>query len=357
MINSSTSGNSGKCISFRLFFALMLFNTSTTAWSICNNETSDGSPYFIAVTNDLQVPEFNPDAIRVGQAIHKQRLVARIINKRGPIAITTCDPSIGSFYISGISNALPPYFTYPSSIPNIGIRLRDVSGSLLPSSAGFSPASYSLRWPPDESPRYIYNIELIKIGDIVTGGMLTGAYAQIDIAIPGRQRLIEFRFGSPVPVIPRIPTCKTTTPTVNVDLGSTPTTSFNGVGSGAPPKPFKIALSCAGGATGTSTNAHVTLTDANTPGNISTTLSLANGSTPGRSTASGIGIEILNKGQPLGFGPDSSQAGNTNQWFVGSISQGQTILEIPLEARYVQTAPSISPGSANARATFTFSYQ
>lgn len=201
-----------------------------------------------------------------------------------------------------------------------------------------------------------FEISLIKTGNIGAGGMLTGAFAWITSQSP-RQRLVEFRFGSPVPVIPRIPTCKTSTAAVNVDMGSTPTTSFQGVGSGSPPRPFKIALSCSGGDTGTSTNAHVTLTDANTPGNTSTTLSLVNGSTSGRQTASGIGIEILNKGQPIGFGPDSSVAGNTNQWFAGSISQGQTVLEIPLEARYVQTAPSISPGSADARATFTFSYQ
>ncbi|WP_410913395.1 fimbrial protein [Pseudomonas sp. SIMBA_068] len=36
---------------------------------------------------------------------------------------------------------------------------------------------------------------------------------------------------------------------------------------------------------------------------------------------------------------------------------GQANLTVPLAARYVQTGSKITPGSANARATFTMSYQ
>ncbi|MNO06732.1 F17a-G fimbrial adhesin precursor [compost metagenome] len=75
------------------------------------------------------------------------------------------------------------------------------------------------------------------------------------------------------------------------------------------------------------------------------------------STVKGIGIQILKDNVVLGYGPDSSAAGNTNQWSAGTVKQGQASMIIPLQARYVQTTARITSGSANANATFTMSYQ
>ncbi|MGN4077959.1 fimbrial protein, partial [Burkholderia gladioli] len=86
--------------------------------------------------------------------------------------------------------------------------------------------------------------------------------------------------------------------------------------------------------------------------NTSTTLSLTRDS-----GASGIGVQIRRDDTVLGFGPDSAAVGNTNQWHMGNIVQGQAALRVPLTARYVQTAAKVGAGSANARATFTLSYQ
>jgi len=49
--------------------------------------------------------------------------------------------------------------------------------------------------------------------------------------------------------------------------------------------------------------------------------------------------------------------GNLNQWKAGNVSYGTGTFEVPMSARYVQTSDSVTEGSANARATFTLSYQ
>lgn len=103
------------------------------------------------------------------------------------------------------------------------------------------------------------------------------------------------------------------------------------------------------------TSVYVTLTDVVTPTNTGNVLSLAPDS-----KATGVGVQFFKQGSatPLGFGPDSSSKGNTNQWLAGTLtgSSGGN-LNIPLVAKYVKTAPKITPGSVNARASFTLSYQ
>ncbi|MBR8068309.1 type 1 fimbrial protein [Burkholderia cenocepacia] len=99
-------------------------------------------------------------------------------------------------------------------------------------------------------------------------------------------------------------------------------------------------------------NVYTTLTDAANPANEGTILNALPGS-----TSSGIGLQIYKQGSgtPINFGPDSAVKGNKNQWLAGRVTNGS--LSIPLEARYVKTAPTFKPGSLEASATVTFSYQ
>jgi type 1 fimbria pilin len=109
--------------------------------------------------------------------------------------------------------------------------------------------------------------------------------------------------------------------------------------------PFKIGLNCVKG-----TNVNLTLTDASNVSNRSTMLSLSPDSTGG-----GVGLQILNGSEPVAFGPDSTDIGNTNQWSAGTASGG--ITDIPLTVRYVRTASPLMPGTVKGLATFTMSYQ
>jgi type 1 fimbria pilin len=147
-------------------------------------------------------------------------------------------------------------------------------------------------------------------------------------------------------------TCIVTTPTVSVNLPVVSLSTLGAVGQTAGNTSFPIGLTCAAGA-----NVYITLTDATTPTNTTSLLTLA-----ANSTAQGIKLRILNSTGAVDFGPDSAAPGTTNQWFLGASS---SINGVPLTVQYYRddTNPagtgsaSLSAGSVHAQATFTMSYQ
>lgn len=75
------------------------------------------------------------------------------------------------------------------------------------------------------------------------------------------------------------------------------------------------------------------------------------------SEARGIGYQLLFNDRPVSYGPDSAKAGATNQFHITDVGRDKTTVEIGLKVLYVQTKDTISPGTADAVATVTFSYQ
>jgi type 1 fimbria pilin len=143
------------------------------------------------------------------------------------------------------------------------------------------------------------------------------------------------------------PTCTVTTPVINVSLPTVATQSLGSVGSTTGDTTFTIGLSCQSGA-----NVYVTLTDQNNPGNVSSLLSLNPSS-----TATGVKLRLHTNdgtGRLISFGPDQAQAGTTNQWYGGPSASTNAI---PLKVQYYRDGSSITPGTVNAQATFTLSYQ
>jgi type 1 fimbria pilin len=144
------------------------------------------------------------------------------------------------------------------------------------------------------------------------------------------------------------PTCSTNNVTVTL-----PTVSANAlttVGQTVGTTPFAIHVVCPGG---TSTKVFMTMTDATTPGNRTSDLSL--GPT---STATGVTVRISGRnGYAISYGPDSAVVGNPNQFNVSNRepTDGGTF-DLNLVAAYVSTG-AITPGSVKAVATFTMSYQ
>ncbi|RQO33651.1 hypothetical protein DBR37_14115 [Herminiimonas sp. KBW02] len=156
--------------------------------------------------------------------------------------------------------------------------------------------------------------------------------------------------------IEAIPTCAVQVANQSVFLKQVLVKTFTGQGSTSPAHPFSIDLACSGGGVGSIVNAYVTFTDSTNPNNQSKVLSLS-----GTQKASGVGVQIKHGDTILGYGPDSSQIPNTNQWFAGTISyaEGGRLLRIPLTASYVQTAATaagIRAGPADAKATFNVTY-
>ena len=108
---------------------------------------------------------------------------------------------------------------------------------------------------------------------------------------------------------------------------------------------FSISINCP-----SPVSVSMTMTDAANPDNVSSTLSLS-----AASTAKGVGYQIVYNGTAISYGPDSAVMNNVNQFNVGKVSVSGA-LTIPFTARYVRTG-QIVPGTADANATFTMSYQ
>lgn len=234
---------------------------------------------------------------------------------------------------------------YPSNIEGIGYRITRLGMCAVP-----WPVKCGSLGVSQQTVNHTVQIELIKTGPIASGQSLSGVFAKwtIDDQAPD---FLQYSWGAPVPVVvrPAVLQCTVTTPQVTVPLGSIPRTAFSGINSTAGTRPLDIDLMCSGGDPGNTKAINVTLTDSTNPANRSTTLSLASGS-----VATGVAIQLLNGQTVLGYGPDSSAAQNPGQWFAGTGRAGE--FRIPLSARYIQTAGTIMPGSANGRATFTMSY-
>ncbi|RQT14447.1 type 1 fimbrial protein [Burkholderia contaminans] len=204
-----------------------------------------------------------------------------------------------------------------------------------------------------QSPNSII-IEFVKTGPITSQGVLRGEIGGTWIRDKQFQ-FVSYRIAGGISIKPKVPTCSVATKRIDVQLSPSgngfTTRDFKGVGTTTPERDFSIKLNCVGGDEGTSTNAHVTLTDNSNPGNLSNQLSLSPDS-----DASGVAVQVLKNGKPLSFGPDSSAAGNPGQWEAGNIPQGMGTFTIPLTARYIQTGAKVKGGNANAVATFTMSY-
>ncbi|MGE9551433.1 fimbrial protein [Erwinia amylovora] len=140
--------------------------------------------------------------------------------------------------------------------------------------------------------------------------------------------------------------CTINTPSVPVDMGSLDVRSFNAVNSTSALKNFSVNLNC-----DANIALHAVVTDQTDPTNTTDTVSL----TPD-STAGGVGVQFFyNNTGPLPLGPDSSLNSTVGQFLIQSTSQAET-LTLPFQARYIRTG-DITPGTADAVASITFSYQ
>jgi len=330
----------------------LALGSAPSAWAnglVCdqpNINVNDGMPYYTAVVNGVNPPPFDPNAYAIGARIgNKMSGTVRVTNTTGP-ATMICGPN-GVFTAMGQGIGVPVNNVYPTSVPGVGIRLS--------TSLGVWPSAVSTVSESGGTilQNFVINIELIKTGNITQAGVLAGAFGTYNHNMDG-QIILLFSWENPVPVTPVVPACTVVTPNIKVPLGSVSAKVFQGPGTTSSPTDFSIDLACSGGSAGTLVNAYVTLTDSTNAGNVTTTLPL---SSAAGSTAQGVGVQVLNHGTPVAFGPDSKTIGNTNQWHAGTINQGVSTFSIPLQAQYIQSGQTVTAGVANAVATFTMAYQ
>lgn len=258
----------------------------------------------------------------------------------------TCTTPVGIVRNSGIG-PVGQFSTYPTTVAGIGIRIKGAINpdQWWPQERNW-PDSYAYNLDPGSS----FTFELVKTGPITAAGTLSGLIGTTT-AVNHGSYFRRLEISGSLAIRPQVPTCKVLTPNISVNLGKISIGSMRSVGTTSPSFPLEIRLQCSGGNAGTTTKMFTTLTDANTPGNRSGTLSLAS-----NSTVSGVGIQILRSdGTAVSYGPDSAETGNPNQWKVGEF--GNTMVTIPLKAHYIQTSTNVRAGKAEGAATFTMSYQ
>ncbi|PQV46792.1 fimbrial protein [Paraburkholderia sp. BL21I4N1] len=227
---------------------------------------------------------------------------------------------------------------FATNVPGLGVRYsikRQAKGQ-------FRNAPYATVFFPPVSHAAEYHImaELVVTGPLGSGTLTTIPSLTMTFAgrcfetVSGTQHITPgSRFAAG--------TCSVGTRAIQVALPPRVSPS-NLMRSGA--TPFSIGLDCAA-----PVRAYLSLDDAANPGNRSTILSAAAGS-----TAKGVGMQIMSESRPLSFGPHDPESGNLNVSFVGKMRAGANL--IPLSARYVRTGP-VSGGTVKGLATFTMSYQ
>lgn len=237
-----------------------------------------------------------------------------------------------------------------TGVPGIGVRIsgllldRVISTPPSPDGQDIFPTIWGrVRFTGVALLRY----QLVKTGNISS----TANWIDFGIVNTFRNRTTTTNYVSPTLATASIQsgnislgTCRVTTPYVNAPLAAVPDTALETVGATAGATPFRIGLHCENYA-----HAHITLTDATTPGNRSDLLTLT-----ADSTARGVQLRIRRpSNEAVRFGPDSGASGNTNQWMAGVVS-GAGIIQ--MQAEYVAVGP-VTPGTVRGIATFTMSYQ
>lgn len=134
--------------------------------------------------------------------------------------------------------------------------------------------------------------------------------------------------------------CTVNNSVISVPMGKVEKRAFNGPGTwpgDGNTRSFSIQLNC-------NANTRVVLQlDGNVQNAVEGVLNV-NG---GNGSASGVGVQLLYKNSPLMLSTPIS-TGTTST---------EGVYSIPLQARYYQTGNDITPGAANASATFTMTYQ
>jgi len=247
---------------------------------------------------------------------------------------------------------------YQTSVSGIGVSFYVVNGSseTLITSTGGGYTSGTISAPGNGALPGV-QANMVVTGPVVSGYSLSGLPTVTVTFTPtgpcgwstGIANTItaSANNSSVVPI-----TCTVTTPSVSVNLPVVSLSALSAVGKTAGDTRFPIGLSCASGA-----NVYITLSDATTPANTSSLLTL-----DPTSTAQGIKLRLLNSAGVVNLGPDSAEAGTTHQWLLGASS---SINGIPLTVQYYRddtnpagtASAALSAGSVHAQATFTMSYQ
>lgn len=177
----------------------------------------------------------------------------------------------------------------------------------------------------------LYQNGRITQGGTVSGGLLSSWQTSDSVSL-----LNVYLNGFTVTV----PSCTASTSTVNVALGTVNKSQFSGAGSTAGETDFDVVLNCQSGIT-------PAVTFTGTADSSGATGVLALNEASDTTVATGVGVQLLYNNSPVALG--------------SAINLGTTTAEgdvtLSMQARYYQTASTITAGQANSTAYYTVSYE
>jgi len=333
---------------------LVLLVLSQASFAACSSSTA-------TITMNAMTYSGAADGKRPGTAFDGKW--SEVAGSRRFFELASCSSKVASV---SVMPAVPPIpgITYSDGTNTYPVYPTGVNGIGYVVSASENTGSWRVMSPPKTqlysttSDYWDWMGTLAKLMFVVTGRLQSGTYT-----IPA-QKILDtnvYTLAGATVVSPGTISLASTTVTITAS-SCTMTTPVNQ--SVALPTVGRSALAAVGTTAGLSSGftiglncdsgvvPYVTFTDASNAASTGDVLSLANGS-----TASGVGVRIIANGaaSPVSYGPDSSAQGNTNQWKFCTSASGGCVLSF--STSYVRTGDSLKPGSVQAKATFTFSYQ
>lgn len=243
---------------------------------------------------------------------------------------------------------------YETNIPGIGIRLYRKAENAAADASNYYP--YQI---PMSRGRYTlasgqFNVEIIKTATKTGSGAVSpGRYSSYyNSTTPGTPWLTSTIYGNSITIASS--SCEiqgdidkiVTLPTVNKS-------SFSGVGSTQGDQSFDINILCNGGEnpSGYEEKNDISLNfDYQQDGNNNV---MSNILTPSNSGATGVGVQLISK-----YNNQTQIIKKGDNLALGTVVSNQNVqYNIPLSARYYQTAANISPGKVKAQATLNIQYQ
>jgi type 1 fimbria pilin len=189
-----------------------------------------------------------------------------------------------------------------------------------------------------------FAIRLVATGEpLVSGPVPSFQVGEFRVSEGTNTSAPAFLSMPPTSVVTR--TCTVTTRTVAFQLPEIRTSNLPNIGSVGGSAMRTIQLNCP-----SASNVRMVISDATTPANRSSTLTLSPDS-----TAAGVGIQVSYNGNAVLYGEDSSAVATVNQFAIGDNLLG--VVSIPLTAQYIRTDANLRAGSVRGAATFTMSYQ
>ncbi|MGK8801088.1 fimbrial protein [Acinetobacter seifertii] len=254
-----------------------------------------------------------------------------------------------NYPISSIGNNV-----YATNIPGIGIRIyREVTDSS--NASGYYP--YKLTLTPHTtytlSPGYIV-LEIIKTAATTgSGALVAGRYSTYYVAGQQNRPFLTTTVLGSSPILIASSSCEIQNgPNTVVQLPTVTKSGFRAIGSTQGEKNFNLSILCNGGENNSGVPTSNSLSLSFDYNSDSSNNQVINNSAADSTKANGVGVELL-----WNMNGANSPIQKGNPLDIGTVSSNQTVeYDVPLTARYYQTATTVTAGEVKANATVTIQY-